>query len=64
MEKKVRFGIIGVGVQGSAYAGFLTGKGKTADGTVPPCPEHGMLGALGGLAVCLIIGFFNCKRGA
>ena len=46
MEKKVRFGIIGVGVQGSAYAGFLTGKGKTADGTVPPCPEHGMLGAL------------------
>lgn len=25
---------------------------------------HGMLGALGGLAVCLIIGFFNCKRGA
>ena len=25
---------------------------------------HGMLGALGGLAVCLLIGFFNCKRGA
>ena len=25
---------------------------------------NGMLGALGGLAVCLIIGFFNCKRGA
>lgn len=25
---------------------------------------HGMLGALGGLAVCLVIGFFNCKRGA
>lgn len=25
---------------------------------------NGMLGALGGLAVCLLIGFFNCKRGA
>ncbi|MBQ3060481.1 MAG: YedE-related selenium metabolism membrane protein [Desulfovibrio sp.] len=25
---------------------------------------HGAAGALGGLALCLLIGFFNCKRGA
>ncbi|MBO5490512.1 MAG: YedE-related selenium metabolism membrane protein, partial [Desulfovibrio sp.] len=25
---------------------------------------HGTAAALGGLAVCLCIGFFNCKRGA
>ena len=26
--------------------------------------EEAFGGALGGLAVCLLIGFFNCKRGA
>ena len=28
MEKKIRFGLIGIGNQGSAYAGFLSGKAK------------------------------------
>ena len=36
------------------------GLASSATGIGP----HGMLGALGGLAVCLAIGFFNCKRGA
>ena len=26
MDKKIRFGLIGIGAQGGAYAGFLTGK--------------------------------------
>lgn len=36
------------------------GLASSATGIGP----HGMPGALGGLAVCLAIGFFNCKRGA
>lgn len=28
MDKKIRYGIIGVGVQGGTYAGFLSGKAK------------------------------------
>ena len=30
MDKKIRFGLIGIGAQGGAYAGFLTGKGGFA----------------------------------
>lgn len=46
--EKVRFGIIGVGVQGSSYAGFMTGRlGKVPPGiTIAPCPPHVELGAL------------------
>lgn len=37
MRKKIRFGIIGVGAQGTTYAGFLTSERG---------PAHGTLGAL------------------
>lgn len=42
---KVRFGIIGFGVQGSSYAGFLSGRPK-AGGPQVAGPEHGILGAI------------------
>ncbi len=41
MDKKIRYGIIGVGVQGGTYAGFLTGTAKGA----PEMP-HSTLGGL------------------
>lgn len=44
--EKVRFGIIGVGAQGGAYSGFMTGKCGMPGMPVPPCPEHAVLGAL------------------
>ncbi len=44
--EKVRFGIIGVGTQGSAYAGFLSGKGGFPGMPAPECPPHCTLGAL------------------
>lgn len=45
--EKVRFGLIGIGAQGSSYAGFLTGKGGGFAGMpVAPCPPHCALGAL------------------
>lgn len=44
--EKVRYGIIGVGAQGGAYAGFLTGKGGFAGMPAAPCPPHCALGAL------------------
>ena len=34
---KVRFGIIGIGAQGSAYAGFLTGKAGFPGMPAPEC---------------------------
>ena len=43
---KIRFGLIGIGAQGGAYAGFLTGKGGYAGMPAPDCPEHCALGAL------------------
>lgn len=46
MAKTVRFGIIGIGAQGGAYAGFLTGKGGFPGMPVPECPPHCALGAL------------------
>ncbi len=46
MDKKIRFGLIGIGAQGGAYAGFLTGKGGFAGMPVPPTPPHCALGAL------------------
>ena len=42
---KIRFGIIGFGVQGSSYAGFLAGRPK-AGGPQVEGPEHGELGAI------------------
>ena len=45
-ERKIRFGIIGVGSQGNAYASLLTGKGDTAEIRVPHAPEHAGVGAL------------------
>lgn len=42
---KIRFGIIGFGVQGSSYAGFLAGCPK-AFGPQIEGPEHGSLGAI------------------
>ena len=46
MDKKIRFGLIGIGAQGGAYAGFLTGKGGFAGMPAPECPPHCALGAL------------------
>ena len=46
MDKKIRYGIIGIGAQGGAYAGFLTGKGGFPGMPVVPCPPHCALGAL------------------
>ena len=43
---KIRLGIIGVGTQGGAYAGFLTGKGGFPGMPAPAGPEHVVLGAL------------------
>lgn len=44
--EKIRFGLIGIGAQGGAYAGFLTGKGGFPGMPAPQCPPHGTLGAL------------------
>lgn len=44
--KKVRFGLIGMGTQGSAYAGFLTGKAGMAGMPALECPPHCTVGAL------------------
>ncbi len=45
--EKVRYGLIGVGVQGGAYANFLTGKGSGSSGMPSAqCPPHCALGAL------------------
>ena len=46
MEKKIRFGLIGIGAQGGAYAGFLTGKAGLPGMPTPECPPHCELGAL------------------
>lgn len=46
MDKKIRFGLIGIGAQGGAYAGFLSGKGGFPGMPVPQCPPHCALGAL------------------
>ena len=46
MDKKIRFGLIGIGAQGGAYAGFLSGKGGFPGMPVPECPPHCALGAL------------------
>ena len=40
MEKKVRYGLIGVGVQGSAYAGFLNGSSGFEGMPAVECPPH------------------------
>ena len=44
--EKVRYGIIGVGAQGGAYAGFLTGTGGIPGMPAAECPPHCALGAL------------------
>ena len=46
MSKKIRYGLIGVGTQGGAYAGFLTGKGGFPGMPAPAQPEYCVLGAL------------------
>ena len=46
MDKKIRYGIIGVGAQGGAYAGFLTGQAGFPGFPAAPCPPHCALGAL------------------
>ncbi len=46
MDGKIRFGLIGIGAQGGAYAGFLTGKGGYPGMPAPECPPHCALGAL------------------
>lgn len=43
---EVRFGLIGVGAQGSAYARFLTGRGGADAAVMPPRPKDCVLGAL------------------
>lgn len=42
---KVRYGIVGFGIQGSAYAGYLSGRPKPG-GPQVECPEHCALGAI------------------
>ncbi len=44
--EKVRFGLIGIGAQGSSYACFLTGEGGYPGAAAPVCPPHCALGAL------------------
>ncbi len=45
--KKVRYGLIGIGAQGGAYAAFLTGKASGFPGMpAVECPENCTLGAL------------------
>ncbi len=46
MDKKIRFGLIGIGAQGGAYAGFLTGRAGFPGMVAPDCPPHCALGAL------------------
>ncbi len=46
MERKIRFGLIGIGAQGGAYAGFLTGRAGFPGMPAPECPPHCALGAL------------------
>lgn len=47
MEKKIRFGIIGVGTQGGTYARLLTNAASPFPGMTPmPCPPHCVLGSL------------------
>ena len=36
--EKVRFGLIGIGAQGGAYAGFLTGQGGFPGMPAPQIP--------------------------
>lgn len=44
---KIRFGLIGIGAQGSSYAAFLTGTAQGFPGMkAPECPPHCALGAL------------------
>lgn len=44
--KKIKLGIIGVGAQGGAYAGFITGKGGFPGMPAPRQPEYVELGAI------------------
>ncbi len=46
MDKKIRFGLIGIGTQGGTYAGFLAGKAGIPGIAAPECPPHCALGAL------------------
>ncbi len=46
MDKKIRYGIIGVGVQGGTYAGFFTGAEPPFPGMPKPDLPHCSLGAL------------------
>ncbi len=47
MGKKVRFGIVGFGAQGSFYSSFLSDKGYSLPGMpVIDCPPHCALGAI------------------
>jgi UDP-N-acetyl-2-amino-2-deoxyglucuronate dehydrogenase len=48
MNEKIRFGLIGIGNQGSFYAGLLSGKAEplVPDKTLAECIPHGTLGAL------------------
>lgn len=47
-EKRIRFGIIGLGVQGQLYTTLLTGHqlDPAQSSPVPPCPENACLTAL------------------
>ena len=46
MRKKIRYGLIGVGSQGNAYALFLSNQNAAPDMPRPECPLHCTLGAL------------------
>lgn len=44
--KKIRYGLIGMGAQGGAYANFLTGQSMFPGFPAAPCPPHCELGAI------------------
>lgn len=46
MDKKIRFGIIGFGAQGSYYCGILTGAPTFPGAPASPIPPHCTLGAV------------------
>ena len=46
MDKKIRFGLIGIDAQGGFHAGFFTDKSGLPGVPAPAVPKYSMLGAL------------------
>ena len=52
MDKKIRYGIIGFGTQGSSYCNILTGTAAFAGFPAAPVPPHCTLGAICDIDPC------------